>query len=101
MTWVIGANDVGEIVEAAQNHPASIVPTFATSLISAPHRWVRKSIDNDDLIAPIDRVTNGLAERLSLTESILDRSTASDEVPALQDRQTAMTEQPTRPHRPR
>jgi hypothetical protein len=48
MTWVIGANGVGEIVEAVQNHPALVMPTFATTPISVPRRWVRRSIDNDD-----------------------------------------------------
>ena len=63
MTWVIGANSVEEIMEAMQNHPASIVPTSTmTSPISAPRRWVRRSISNDDLIASIDRVTDRLAE---------------------------------------
>ena len=47
---------------------------------------------NDDLIASIDWFTNGLAECLSLTESILDRSTTSDEFPALQDHHAAATE---------
>jgi len=43
MTWVIGPDDNGEIVEV-QNHPAPIMPTPATtSPILAPCRWVRRS----------------------------------------------------------
>ena len=63
MTWVIGANDNEEIMEAVQNHPTLIVPTSTmTSLISVRHHWVRRSISNDNLIASIDRVTDRLAE---------------------------------------
>ena len=63
ITWVIGANGVEEIVEAVLNHPASIIPTSATtSLIPVPRRWARRSIDQDDLIASIDRVTDDLAK---------------------------------------
>ena len=84
MTWVIDTNNAEEIMEAVQNHLAPIVSTATvTSPISASRRWVRRSIDNDDLIASIDQVTNGLVECLSLTESTLDRSTVSDEVLAL------------------
>ena len=63
MTWVIHPNGNREIMEAVQDHLVPIVPTPAmTSLISAPYRWVRRSISNDDLITSIDRVTNYLAE---------------------------------------
>ena len=63
MTWIIGSNGNGEIMEAVQDHPTLIALTLAmTSLIPTPHRWVRKSISNDDLIASIDRVTDRLAE---------------------------------------
>jgi len=63
MTWVIDADGVEEIMEAVQNHPTPIVPTSTTtSLILAPHHWVRRSISNDDLIASIDRVIDHLAE---------------------------------------
>ena len=63
MTWVIGVDGVEEIMEVVQNYPAPIVPTsVTTSPISASHRWVRRSIDNDDLIASIDRVTDRLVE---------------------------------------
>jgi hypothetical protein len=37
MTWVIGPDGNGEIVEAVQDHPAPIVPMSATtSLIPTP-----------------------------------------------------------------
>ena len=37
MTWVISPDDNREIMEAVQDHPTLIAPTFATtSLISAP-----------------------------------------------------------------
>jgi len=63
MSWVIGINGVNEIMEAVQNHPALIVPTSTMiSLISMPHRWIWRSISNDDLIASIDRVTDRFAE---------------------------------------
>ena len=66
MTWVIGPDSSGEIMEAVQDHPAPIVPTSTTtSPISAPHRWVRRSISNDDLIASIDRVTDCLVDASS------------------------------------
>jgi hypothetical protein len=92
MTWVIGANDVEEIMEAVQNHPAPIVPTATTtSPILVLHHWVRRSIDNNDLLTSIDRVTNSLTECLSLTESILDQFAMSDEVPALQDHRATTT----------
>jgi hypothetical protein len=95
MTWVIGPDGNGEIVEAAQDHPTPIAPTFATtSPIPAPRHWVRRSIDNDDLIASIDRVTNRLAECQLLVDSILDRSSASNDFPALQDHQATATKQP-------
>ena len=61
MTWIIGPDGNGEIVEAVQDHPTPIVLTLAmTSLISTPNHWVRRSISNDDLIASIHRVTRPL-----------------------------------------
>ena len=84
MTWITSPIGNREIVEAVQAHPASIMPTSATtSQIPVTRRWVRRSIDNDDLIASIDRVANSLAECLSLKESVLDRSFVSNEFPAL------------------
>ena len=92
MTWIIGLKDNGEIVEVVQDHPAPITPTPATaSPIPAPHRWVTGSINNDDLIASIDRVTNRLAE-CPLMDSVLDQSRASDEFLALQDHQATAIE---------
>ena len=84
MTWVIGPDDSGEIMEAVQDHPASIVPTSTmTSLMPMPRRWVRRSINNDDLIEAIDWVMDRLAECHLLVDLVLDQSRASDEVPAL------------------
>ena len=63
MTSVIGPDGNGEIMEAVQDHPTPIALTLAmTSLVSAPCRWIRRSISNDDLIASIDRVTDPLIE---------------------------------------
>ena len=63
ITWIISPDGNGEIVEAVQDHPTPIALTLAmTSLIPMPHRWVRRSISNDDLIASIDWVTDRLAE---------------------------------------
>jgi hypothetical protein len=93
MTWVIGVDSVEEIMEAAQNHPAPIVPTSTpTSLISAPRHWVRRSIDNDDLIASIDWVTNRLAECQLLMDLVLDQSTMNNKAPTPQDRRATTTE---------
>ena len=73
MTWVINADNIEDIVEAMQNHPAPIVLTSTTtSLISAPHHWVRRSINNNDLIEAIDRVTDHLVECQLLVDSVLD-----------------------------
>ena len=77
MTWVINADDNGEIMETMQDNPvlnimAPITPALTPKApISAPLQ-ARRSIDQDDLIASVDRVTNGLAECLSLTELVLD-----------------------------
>jgi hypothetical protein len=71
MTWVIGPDVNGEIVEAVQDHPVPMAPTSATtSPIPLPRCWVRRSIDNDDLIASMDRVTNRLAECQLLVDSV-------------------------------
>jgi len=69
-----------------------------TSLIPVPHRWVRRSINSDNLIASIDRVSDRLAKCQLLVDSVLDQSRARDNFPALQDHQAAMTERPTQPH---
>jgi hypothetical protein len=102
MTWVVDPNGNGEIVEAVQAYPTPIVPTSATtSPILTLCRWVRRSIDNDDLIASIDRVTNRLVEWHLLVDSVLDWSTVSNETPALQEHQAAAAERPARPHHSR
>jgi len=102
MTWIIGPDSNGEIVEAVQDHPAPIALTLATtSPIPTPRRWVRRSISNDDLITSIDRVTDRLAECQLLMGLVLDQSRASDEFPVLQDHQATTTERPARPHHSR
>ena len=93
MTWVIGPDGNGEIMEVVQDHPAPIVSTPAmTSPIPVSRRWDGRSISNDDLIASIDRVTDRLAECQLLVGSVLDQSRASDEFPILQYHQAATTE---------
>jgi len=70
-------------------------------LLEAPipiPRPVRRSIDQDDLIASIDRVTNGLAKCLSLAKLVLNQSTNRDVTPALQDHHTTNAEHPTHAH---
>ena len=102
MTWVIGANGIEEIMEAVQNHPAPIVPTSTmTSPISAPCRWVRRSISNDDLIASIDRVTDRLMECQLLVDLVLDQSRSSNEVLALQGHHATNAKHPTHARRTR
>jgi len=71
MTWVIGPDGNGEIMEVVQDHPTPIVPTPAmTSPIPVPCRWVRRSISNDDLIVSIDRVIDRLVESHILVDSV-------------------------------
>ena len=70
-----------------------------TSPISAPHHWVRRSINNDDLIASIDQVTNRITECQLLVDSVVDQSRASDDFSALQDHPAAATERPAQLHR--
>ena len=83
---VIGPDVNGEIMEAVQDHPVLIALTLAmTSSIPMPHRWVSRSISNDDLITSIDRVIDRFAECQLLVCSVLDQSRASDEFPILQD----------------
>ena len=102
MTWVIGVDDVKEIMEAVQNHPTLIVPTSTmTSPIPMPHHWVRRSINNDDLIEAIDRVTDRLAKCQLLVDSVLDRSRLSGEPSALQGHHATNAERPTRARHPR
>ena len=97
MTWVIGLDGNGEIMEAVLDHPAPIAPTPAmTSPILAPHRCDKRSISNDDLIASIDRVTDRLAECQLLMDSVLDQSRASDEIPILQGHHATNAEHTSR-----
>ena len=80
---------------------APITPALAPEApILAPRR-VRRSINQDDLIASVDRVTNVLAECLSLAESILDRSTKVDQIPALQGHHATNAEHLARAQCPR
>ena len=73
MTWIIGLDSNGEIVEAVQDHPVLIVPTSTMTLsIPMPHHWVKRSINNNDLIEAIDRVTDRLAKCQLLMDSVLD-----------------------------
>ena len=93
MTWVIDLDGSREIMEVVQDHPTPIVPTSTmTSLIPMPHCWVRRSINNDDLITSIDRVTDCLAECQLLVGLVFDQSRASDEFPVLEDHQAATIE---------
>ena len=63
MTWIIGPDGNGEIVEVVQDNLAPIAPTLATtSLVLTPCHWVRRSICNDDLITSIDWVIDRLVE---------------------------------------
>jgi len=102
MTWIIDPDSNRDIMEAVQDHPAPIVLTLATtSLITMSHRWVRRTISNDDLITSIDWVTNLLTECQLLVDLVLDRYRASDDFPTLQDHQAIATERPARPHRAR
>ena len=102
MTWVIGPDGSGEIMEAVQDHPAPIVPTSTmTSPIPTPRRWVRRSINNNDLIEAIDWVMDRLAECQLPVDSVLDQSRASDEPPALQDHHATNAERPAHARCPR
>ena len=90
-------------MEAMQDNPAPNVSTLIMSALApeAPilvRRPVRRSIDQDDLIASIDRVTNGLAKCLSLAASVLNQSTNRDVTPALQDHHATNAEHPTHAH---
>ena len=106
MTWVINTDGNGEIVETVQDNPtpnmlAPIMPALAPAAPTpAPHR-ARRSIDQDDLIASVDWVTNGLTKCLSLAESILNQCTNGDVTPALQGHHTTNVDHPAHAHRPR
>ena len=82
----------------APNVLALITPVLAPEApISVPRR-VWRSIDQDDLIASVDRVTNGLAKCLSLVESDLNQSINGDVTPALQGHHATNAEHPTHAH---
>ena len=89
-------------MEVVQNHPAPIVPTSTmTSLIPTPRGWVKRSINNNNLIEAIDRVMDRLMECQLLIDLVLDRSRASDEPPALQGHHATNAEHPARACHPR
>lgn len=102
LTWTIGADGNAEIVEAVQGPSAPIEPTSPPvdpvlepplgSTPSAPcrslPRYPRRQIDNKDLIASINWVTEGLAQSLFLAESVLDRFTAEKCFSPTHDRRT-------------
>jgi hypothetical protein len=87
-TWTTGVDGTVKVMEAMQAPPAPTKSTPAlahtilrlllgsSSLVTRrplPHnqgRW----LNNSDLIESIDRVTTGLAETLTLVESIKDQS---------------------------
>jgi len=85
ISWVINADEDGEIFKPVQIDSALTTPTPKTvDLISEPPlrssspttrrllpRYSRKQVGNDNLIASIDQVGQKLANCLSLTESAL------------------------------
>jgi hypothetical protein len=85
-TWTTGADGPAEVMEAVQ---ASTAPTESTSImadsISRPisgspppttrrllPQYQGRCLDDTDLVESIDRVTTGLAETLTLVDSIRD-----------------------------
>ena len=84
--WIINADGVRELIEPVQIDTAPITPTPATAdpISEPPPRsssptirrslpcYPRRQINNDDLIASIDRVSLKLVDCLSITESALD-----------------------------
>jgi hypothetical protein len=87
-TWTTGADGPAEVVEAMQApHAPTESTSTTTNLISLPvsgslllttrcplPRYQGRRLDNANLIESIDRVTTGLAETLTLVDSIRDRS---------------------------
>jgi hypothetical protein len=87
-TWTTGANGFAEAVEAVQAPPAPTESTSTTAdsisgLVSESPppttcrplpRYQGRRLANTDLVESIDRVTMGLAETLTLVDSIRDRS---------------------------
>ena len=90
LIWTIGVDGNAETVETVQSTPAPIEPTpmladsiskssFGSSAPATrrpPPRYQRRLVDNSDLIKSVNQVTTGLAEALTLVESIRDQSTA-------------------------
>jgi len=86
ISWIINADGVGELIELVQIDSALITPVpMTTDLISEPPlmspssitcrplpHYQRRQINNDDLIASIDRVDLKLADCLSIAKSALD-----------------------------
>jgi hypothetical protein len=87
-TWTTGVDGAVEVMEAVQAPPVltKSTPAPADSILgllsrsSSPAtrrflpRYQGRRLDNFDLIESIDRVTAGLAETLTLVESIRDQS---------------------------
>ena len=85
ISWVINANRDGEIIEPVQidSVPTTPAPTTADPISELPPRsspptthhplprYLRKQINNDDLIASIDQVGQKLVDCLSIAESAL------------------------------
>ena len=66
-----------------------------------PHRWVRRSINNDDLIEAIDLFMDRSAECQLLVDSVLDWSRASDKPPTLQGHHASNAKHPACARHPR
>jgi hypothetical protein len=87
-TWTIGVDGAIEVMEVvlAPLAPTESTPAPADPILGllsgssspATHRplprYQGRRLDNSDLIESIDRVTAGLAENLTLVESIRDQS---------------------------
>ena len=85
ISWIINADSVRELIELVQTNTAPTASTpMTTDPISEPPprslsptirrplpRYQRRQINNDDLIASIDRVGQKLADCLSIMESAL------------------------------
>jgi hypothetical protein len=88
LTWTTGVDGTIKVMEAVQAPPAPTKSTPApahlisrlllgSSSLVTRHPLPRnqgRQLDNSDLIETIDRVTIGLAETLTLVESIKDQS---------------------------
>ena len=76
ISWIINADEVGELIELVQIDSAPITLAPPRSPSSTTHRplprYQRRQINNDDLIASIDQVGQKLTDCLSIAESALD-----------------------------